>query len=262
MSRKMNVFFASMCLAFSLATHPGMAQPSSEVCNSNGGPELCVRFDNMANPPQEGTDFTLTYASGIPSVLLVRGDDAGTIFEWRIWSRVSPTDATPAAIGSITGSAADDYKVTVLNASGTAGASDVDDIDIDPSDGANFSNLAGLDIGGDLGGLVLQKNSSGLGGDVTADLIIGGSVTGAVTIPGALLADMTVGGDVDAAITIYDFGDGDVDITFGNDVNAHVRINDRLDADVGDPPNGIKDYLENHGLGPTVASPSPGTLPA
>ena len=156
MSRKMNVFFASMCLAFFAATQSGMAQPSADVCDSSGGPEICVRFDNLQGAPIEDFDFTLTYVSGVPSIDLTRGDNgAGTIFEWRIWSRVSPTDATPAAIGSITGSAADDYKVTVLNASGTAGASDVDDIDIDPSDLANFSNLTGCDISGDLGGLVL-----------------------------------------------------------------------------------------------------------
>ncbi|MEE9297333.1 MAG: hypothetical protein V3W34_20525 [Phycisphaerae bacterium] len=161
-----------------------IAQPSAPVCDTSGGPEICVRFDNLADPPIEGTHFDFSFAFGVPSVDFTEGDNGlGTTFEWRMWSWDDSTTQSPRGINNITGLLAEDYSVKVLQPDGDPGATNVGKIDLNPSDAGNFSRIPAGEITGDLtGDLLVQKSSGGSGGNVDS-FTIGGDATGDITIP-------------------------------------------------------------------------------
>ena len=86
-----------------------IAQPSTAVCDDGGSgkPEICVRFDNLPDGPDEGLDFDFVFGDpDNPGVTLRRGTDGGTTRVWRVWSWDNDSDQNPKNIGTITGSAA------------------------------------------------------------------------------------------------------------------------------------------------------------
>ena len=178
---KANIFTvpALFCVFAAMLAQPTRAQPSARVCGDDGGPEICVRFDNLPDAPTELTDFEFTFdGSGIPSVNLFTGDDGeGTIFEWRVWSWVSQQDQTPQDIGQLTALGAFDYEVTLLQPDDDAGADNVGLIHLDPSDASKYSNLTDGRITGNLtGDLWLQWLAPREGGD--ASFTIDGNAEG------------------------------------------------------------------------------------
>ncbi len=170
-----------------------LAQPSSPTEVTSGDITLSVRFDNLADPPEEGTHFEVTFdASDVPTVnLLIGRTGGGTLMQWRVWCKDSSDDpADIAEIGAVTNF---DFDVKVLDASDGDGADDLTNLILDPFDADKFSNLADGRLAGRLdGALFLQESSSGSGGELTLE--IDGSVSGDITVPKLMLLD--VGGNV------------------------------------------------------------------
>ncbi len=190
-----------------------LAQPSPAVCRSDGGPDICARFDNYPTGPIEDTHFRLTFdINGIPSVEFIQGDDGlGTLFQWRVWSKDALGVA--AAIGSITAFGADDYDVRILDEKDGNGASSVGLINLDPSDSAKFSRITGGSIGGGLNGNLFLQGTAGrcvldIGGSVTGDIDIGwtdglniaGDVGGNIDVN--TVHHMTIGGNAYGTVTV------------------------------------------------------------
>ncbi len=228
------------------------AQPSAERCGSGGGPTICVRFDNLAQAPEENVHFVFDFSDPPnPSVELRRGRNVqGALYEWRVWSK--DAQENPANIGSITGPGEFDYDVKILNGLDGPGATNVSAIILDPL-GDHFSSItAGSKITGDLtGDLLVEKDALGTGGE--ADFTIDGNATGNITIPtiptgtrldingdasgtvqvgevvgpfgvGGSLAISSVSGNVDAAVV-----KGLMSV--GNIVgNGAVRVTQRMDG--------------------------------
>jgi len=133
------------------------------VCDDDGGPTICVEFDNLPYPPLENWDFRFDFSDpNNPSVDLLQGDDGqGTPYYWRIWSIIPGEDPTPANIGSITAYEDFDYHVKILQPDNDPGADNVALVDLRPGDGTKYSNLTAGAIDGDLtGDLYVQKSSS------------------------------------------------------------------------------------------------------
>ncbi len=202
-----------------VCTSAALAQSSPEVCDSDGGPEICARFDNVVTAPVEDTHFTFTFdGSGIPSVEFLLGDDGqGTTYQWRVWSKDGAGD--PAEIGDIAGVGAEDYTVRILQPDDDPGATDVGSINLDPSAGANFTRVWDGHITGDIAGdLFLQAGNGTQNG--RCSLLVDGDVVGAVSVPAPdgleILGD--VSGAVTASVTVFDlvikgsiFGDVDLE---------------------------------------------------
>ena len=78
-------------IAVAFLANPVVSESYAEKCVGSN-PRICVDFVN-AGDPVFGTDFNVI---GDDLILKAGADD------WRVWSRVSGGDATPADFGSIT----------------------------------------------------------------------------------------------------------------------------------------------------------------
>jgi hypothetical protein len=117
---------------------------------------LCVQFDNLPDPPEEFTDFEVTFNGNVPSVDLKTGrNPQGTLYKWRVWCK--DASGAPANIGEIKGIANYDYDVTILDENGGRGVATLGAIRLDPEGDDKFSNLSGGNIGTLTGKLTLQQ---------------------------------------------------------------------------------------------------------
>ena len=211
-------------------------------CNPAETEWVCAKWGAPA-PPAKGSDFTVTYVSGVPDVTLSTAD-----LGWELYSEVISSGA-PADMGTLTLSddGADDYEVWIVNGAG-AGAANVGTINLTDVGFTGYSSIEGGSIGGNLtGGLTLVQDSGGNGGEIT--FTIDGDVSGAISVPvvkalwifGTLSADIDVTSAIDNGtllldgavasgvhITVADMVNGviwnnpasefNADITFGNGV--------------------------------------------
>ncbi len=208
----------SICLMAAFSQRAA-AQPSAEVCNSSGGPEICVRFENLATAPQLGFDFDLSFdGSGIPSIQFLTGTDTQTERQWRVWCK--DAQENPADINAITAVGAFDYDVRILQPDGDPGADDVGIIDLDPSAAGNFSKITSGELSGDLvTELFLQVSSGGSGGQLTLE--VAGDVSGDVTAPKVL--SLVIGRDVLADLNVEEVPDSGL-LSVGGDVGSDAKV--------------------------------------
>src|SRR2546428_11434285 len=92
----------SVCFVISTtAVGPSFGVPSQACVTGPSGISLCVQFDNLQGPPDQGTDFDVTFdSSHVPSVSLLRGSvPNGIDRQWRVWSHDASGNA--ADIGQI-----------------------------------------------------------------------------------------------------------------------------------------------------------------
>lgn len=173
---------AGALLGALLCARPAVAGP--EFCNNNGGPTLCVRFDNDAGAPEPLVHFAFDFSNPqAPSVELRVGQTAGGgLYQWRVWSK--DAQGAPANIGSITSPGAYNYSVKIANPTDGPGAANMNAVTLTPPGDHRSSLEPGSRISGDLtGNLVVQKDSTGVGG--FGAISIEGNVGGEVIIPGA-----------------------------------------------------------------------------
>jgi len=160
-----------------------IAQPSAAVCDDGGQgkPEICVRFDNLEYPPDEGTDFDFVLGDpDNPGVHLIRGSDGETTREWRVWSWDDNQTQTPKNIGTIEASNNWNYQVKLLQPDGDDGAEDLKVLDLDPTSDQYYSEVPDGSIARDLTEKFFLQRYDGNGGQ----------------------ANFTIGRDVDAGAEI------------------------------------------------------------
>ncbi|RJP33463.1 MAG: hypothetical protein C4547_12235 [Phycisphaerales bacterium] len=249
------ILIASTTL-LSLPALTAVAQPppSDPVC-SNGGegkPEICVRFDNLENAPQVGTDFVFDFDDpDNPGIEFRRGSDGQISREWRVWSWDNDEDQTPKSIGTLTGNNSWNFEMKILQPDGDPGAYHLKHLELGGDvigdhwskveDGQITGNLAG-DINDPATFKLKRYNSAGGYAHVT----IAGSVTESAKIELGRGDGFTVEGSATSLI-----GYVDVDITDGGIQNGNFTIEGlviRMTVDVvGSITNGafqIGDYAD------------------
>lgn len=184
-----------------LAAIRANAQPSASVCDEDGGPIICTRYDNLPDPPEEGTDFVFLFDDpDNPGIEFRRGSAGEVTRRWRVWSWDSSTYQNPQNIGTLTATGEWNYEVTVLQPDGDPGALNVLEFDLDEHDPDFFSTVFGQ-ISGDVVDLFqLQRSSGGSGGVGT--MTIGDDLLGDLTMYGAGTGGFTIADDVAAGVTI------------------------------------------------------------
>ena len=229
--KRNNLSMSIVCVSVLFAAgNVALAQPSSNVCGSSGGAEICVRFDNLSTPPEAGVDFDFSYTLGVPSVNFILGDNGTTTYEWRAWAWNNSTSKTAQAIYDITGTGAEDYKVTLLQPNGTAGATNVHDIDLDPSSASNYSTLEGGRISGNLTGTVfLQVSTTPAGGGLT--LTVDGDVTSAATITAPTINTLLILGDLAGDVNCDNIPSAGT-LTVVTDTSGDIAVSDTLDGSI------------------------------
>lgn len=186
--------FAAFLVLFVLPSH---LRAGPENCDSDGGPTVCVRFDNLAGTPILGTDVTFDFSSPqAPNIILERGGDGSSLFLWRVWSKDAQNVA--AAIGDITTPGDYNYFVKVRDPSDGAGASSANSMILSPA-GDHWSIIADGHIDGNVtNNIALQSNSGGVGG--TLDLVVG-EFSGNLNVPtiDSLVVDGPMSGTISSA---------------------------------------------------------------
>jgi len=208
MIQRLFTYWVLACICGGFVPHTVAGGPSASECAQNGGPYVCVRFDNLDDAPIENTDFSFAFdGSGNPTVTFILGDDGlGTTYEWRVWSQVSSVNDTPADIVEIKGLNAEDYEVKILQPDDDPGAEDVTTINLDPSNAANYSLIEAGELAGNLSGnLTLQQSSGDSGGSLAFTV---GSVGSSSTMTIPVCSNFYVTGSVSGDLVVTEIPNG------------------------------------------------------
>lgn len=213
-----NIVLVSLCAAV-LGGAGAEESLGADVCKSNGDntKRVCVRWSDPGDPILN-VDFTVDYdcpgCEDAPAAVLLEGS-----LTWELWSEVIAT-GTPANIGTVTTTDADNYTVKLANGL-TPGTADVGSINLVPA-GDHYSSLAsGSLISGSVNavnyGIRVERDSLNNGG--VLDITIQGDLSGTVkawTVP--VGATFKVGGTLSSClITIGALG-------VGGDVGGTIDI--------------------------------------
>ncbi len=175
-------------------------------------PTIHVAWGNPV-PPESPTDYSVD--STDPDFLYVELKTGNSA--WRIWSTDADNPNSIGDIGIISSPHPQNFAVKIEGNSSAPGARMVKGIVLDPQgtgSDANYSNITGGRITGDLhGNLTLQRSSGAAGGE--AILVINGNVpdTSTLTIP--VLKSLQIDGDIE----------GDISVTNRIDSNGTLVIN-------------------------------------
>lgn len=195
------------------------ARADTCVTSPSAPTQLCVGWSQIADPVQ-GTDFFVVHdGAGTPSVYLRTGD-----LDWRI-SNTNLFTGAPANMGQIAlrpNSPNEDFAISI-GTTAAPGARDVTGIDlrgqgsISPFLWTGWSRLNGGRITGDVKkGILLRSDAAAVGGDLTDDFLIEGSLSGKVAMTLIDNGHLGVFGKSDAsiAVTRMDYGSIDIGSTF------------------------------------------------
>jgi len=221
----------SVVSALATASHPCHA---GQTCDDNEGnsPNVCVAWSQQSDPVPD-VHFRFVFSDPDNPDVELRTGDSG----WVVWSQVSDTNTTPAALGDVTIDASvltDDFSVTIAQSATVAGATTVGSLNLkDPNPNwTGFSSIAGGEITGNLNGDLIAVYDGNAGGAVT--LTIGGDMVGDIDIHSVATGGITIGGDfgvsgADHSIQIVNIEDGDFIIT-GDAIRADIDVTGELDG--------------------------------
>jgi len=180
--------------------------------------------------PELNVDYLVstTYPASVeyPDVELITGS-----LTWQIWSTDTDNPDNIGDIGNITSPYPQNFGVEIERPGEIAGAREVKGINLDPQgegSDANYSNLTGGGISGNLSGdLVLQWSDTQQGG--VASLTIDGDAVGDIDVP--VVSSVTISGDAMGTIkgtVLYP------SLTIGGNRQGNVTICNVLSVTVGE----------------------------
>ncbi|UCC32184.1 MAG: hypothetical protein JSU86_07855, partial [Phycisphaerales bacterium] len=166
-------------------------------------PEIHAAWQEPGEPPELDRDYKVMTTSpasvDFPDVELITGS-----LTWQIWSTDTDNPDNIGDIGVISSPHAQNFGVEIEKPGEIAGAREVKGINLDPQgegSDANYSNLTGGSISGNLSGdLFVQESSGESGGSVS--FTVDGNVQG--DIGAATISALSIGGHLSGDVEVED----------------------------------------------------------